>query len=117
VDLGAWASLVLGIDGGAGSPELCQPLAERPGVFGGEAAGGGGARPIRVAVAVLVPDEDVSRVHAEVHARDAQGRELPAQAEALVSDTVSSLAEAFRSLGGEASTAAAELEVTCTVGG
>ncbi|HEX4448912.1 MAG TPA: hypothetical protein VH044_19360 [Polyangiaceae bacterium] len=126
VDIGAWATLALGVDGGPGVPALCQPLAGRPGVFAslahaGGGAGGGDAQAlaaedgVRVALAILTPDEDVSRVHAEVRARGTAGRELDPAAQALVSDTVSSLLELLRGLGGEASSAAVELEVSCAV--
>jgi hypothetical protein len=70
---------------------------------------------VRVAVALMVPDEDVSRVHAEVVARDGAGRELPPANQALVSETVSSLVELLRGLGGESSAASAELEVRCAL--
>lgn len=133
VDLGAWAALAIGVDGGVGAAALCQPLAQRPSAFGvheaataTDAAEGDASAPqgpavglsngqISVAVAVMVPNQDVSRVHSEVRARDATGRELDAAAEALVSDTVSSLVEMLRGLGGEASSAAVELEVRCDV--
>jgi hypothetical protein len=125
VDVGAWAALALGVDGGPGAAPLCQPLAGRPSVFGAVAhagvaaqADGGEARAdsgVRIALAILAPDEDVSRVHAEVRALDAAGRDLDPAAQALVSDTVSSILELLRGLGGEASSAAVELEVSCAV--
>jgi hypothetical protein len=130
VDLGAWATLALGVDGGDGTAALCQPLASRPDVFVGDRDTEGMRPAVRVAVAVLVPDEDISRVHAQVHAElldrrqseSGQSGESPAlpralspAAEALVSDTVSSSVELLRGLGGEASSAAVELEVTCAV--
>jgi hypothetical protein len=130
VDVGAWAALALGIDGGPGSAALCQPLAQRPGAFGSlplaseRAADGGAAdggvvlaaaadRRVRVAIAIRLPDQDVSRLHAEVLPRDASGRPLSAVAEAIVSGSVGTLLEALRGLGGEASAASVELEVTC----
>jgi hypothetical protein len=129
VDVGAWAALALGIHGGPGSAALCQPLAQRPGLFGGlplaheangaNAADGGaapGRRTVRVAMAILLPDQDVSRVHADVRSRDASGHPLSAVAETLVSGSVGTLLEALRGLGGEASAASVELEVTCAVG-
>jgi hypothetical protein len=126
--VGAWAALALGIHGGPGSPALCQPLSQRPSLFGalpvGEAAraavSDGGApepplRTVRVAVAILLPDQDVSRVHARVQATEG-GHPLSTVAEAFVSETVGSAIEALRGLGGEASAASAEVEVTCAVG-
>jgi hypothetical protein len=130
VDVGAWAALALGVHGGPGSPALCQPLVQRPSLFGGlpgaiattGRAGDGGmvdAAPgaVRVAMAIVFPDQDVSRVHARVRARDASGHPLSAVAEAFVSGAVGTALEALRGLGGEASAASVELEVTCAVGG
>jgi hypothetical protein len=34
VDVGGWAALVLGVDGGPGTDDLCRPLLQRPDVFG-----------------------------------------------------------------------------------
>jgi hypothetical protein len=129
VDVGAWAALALGIHGGPGSDALCQPLAARPGVFeAGAAAGsraadaGSDAEPmtVRVAVAISLPDQDVSRLQARLHAQlrapgGSSGPLSPA-AEALVAASVGTLLEALRSLGGEASAASVELEVSCAVG-
>ncbi len=93
------------------------------GIEGGGAGGAGdrvsgdGATPtVRVAVAIRFPDQDVSRLHAEVRARDGSGRPLTAAAEALVSTSVGTALEALRGLGGEASAASVELEVSCPVG-
>jgi hypothetical protein len=69
-----------------------------------------------VAVAILLPDQDVSRVHARVQAT-VGGHPLSTVAEAFVGATVSSAIEALRGLGGEASAASVEVEVTCAVGG
>ena len=125
VDVGAWAALALGIHGGPGTAALCRPLAQRPGLF--ERVPGppavpvdGGALPaalaLRVAVTLRLPDQDVSRLHAEVRARDASGRPVSAAAQALASAAVDTALEALRGLGGEASAASVELEVTCAVG-
>ena len=113
VDVGAWAALALGVDGGPGSPALCQPLEQRPDVLASPIAG---ARTVHIAVSLVLPDEDVSRLHAELRARDANGRDVAPAVQAVVSSAVSTLLELLRSLGGEASTAAVELEVTCALG-
>ena len=120
VDVGAWAALALGVHGGRGTDALCQPLAARPGLF---AAGVASSRPpdaastgtVRVSVALSLPDQDVSRLHAQIHATGGGGGPLSPAAEALVSASVGSLLEALRSLGGEASAASVELEVSCAV--
>ncbi len=127
VDVGAWAALALGIHGGPGAAALCQPLAQHPGAFergpgagvppgdGGGQGDGGAPTTVRVAVAIMLPDQDVSRLHAEVRARDADDHPLSTAAEAVVSGAVGTLVEALRGLGGEASAASVELEVTCAV--
>jgi hypothetical protein len=120
VDVGAWAALALGVHGGRGTDALCQPLASRPGLF---AAGVASSRPadagspatVRVSVAISLPDQDVSRLHAQVHATGGGGGPLSPAAEALASASVGSLLEALRSLGGEATAASVELEVSCAV--
>jgi hypothetical protein len=71
---------------------------------------------VRVTIAIVLPDQDVSRVHAEVQAREASGRALSGAAEALVTAAVGTALEALRGLGGEASAASVELEVSCAVG-
>ena len=38
VDIGAWAALVLGVDGGPGTDDLCRPLRQRPDVLSPAAA-------------------------------------------------------------------------------
>jgi hypothetical protein len=143
VDVGAWAALVLGVDGGRGSPELCRPLAQRANLFdareaiaiavdgtskndggsgdssGNTTAGGGAASSpspgVRISVSATFPDEDVSRLHVEVHARTASGRLLEPEGDAVVGGAVTTLFELLRGLGGEASAAAIGLEVTCTL--
>ncbi len=71
---------------------------------------------VRVSVAISLPDQDVSRLHAQVHATSGSGGPLSPAAETLASASVGSLLEALRSLGGEASAASVELEVSCAVG-
>ena len=135
VDVGAWAALALGVHGGPGSPALCQPLAQHPSAFGlgsgdreasasadAGAAAAAASQIVRVAVAIMVPDQDVSRLHAEVRATAAGGaggagdHPLSAVADALVSGAVGTALEALRGLGGEASAASVELEVSCAIG-
>jgi hypothetical protein len=113
VDVGAWTALALGIDGGSGSAELCRPLALRPGVF---ALPPGETATLRIRVALSLPDEDLSRLHADIQSIDAEGHPSIPPVEALVSDAVGTMLEPLRALGGEASTAALHLEVRCTVG-
>jgi hypothetical protein len=111
IDVGAWAALALGVDGGSGQAALCSPLAQRPTAFGLES---GGVLTLNIHVALAVPDEDMSRVHATVVAADADGHHLlTAVGQNLVVRAVDAQVEALRSLGGVASTAAVEVRVRC----
>lgn len=113
VDVGAWAALALGVDGGPGSAYLCRPLAQRPAAF--ELAPGK-TTTVRLRLALTVPDQDLSLVRVGVRATDAASdRPLPRAGEDVVRSAVASLVEPLRSLGGEASAAAVQVEVRCTV--
>jgi hypothetical protein len=113
VDVGAWSMLALGVDGGSGSPEVCRPMQLRPQAF--DAAQGEVALLVRVALAI--PDEDVTRLHADVDVSDEAGRRLPsAEAQGVARGAVTSLLELLRGLGGESTAAAVTLEFHCAVG-
>jgi hypothetical protein len=112
VDVAAWATLVLGPSGGPGSSELCRPLQARPGAFGlvpGETV------VLSLAVHLAAPDQDVSRVYATVSPRVPAGRALGQAGLDAARSAVTSLVEPLRGLGGEASSAAVEAEVRCTI--
>jgi hypothetical protein len=134
VDVGAWAAIVLGFDGGSGSRDLCQPLQQdalalalparqgpRAGVEGVDAAV---ATDVEISVSLIVPDQDISRVRADVHAAvafSAPGSGAPAylsrpDLDRRVSADVGTLVEALRGLGGEATAAAVDVRVRCTLG-
>ena len=112
VDLGAWAVLVLGPSGGPGSPELCRPMQARPGAFD---LAPGEAVVVTLAVHLAAPDQDVSRVYADIHCQAPAGRVLGLPAQDAARAAVSTLVEPLRGLGGEASSAALEVEVRCTI--
>jgi hypothetical protein len=113
VDLGAWAALVLGVDAGPGSPELCRPLEARPLVF---ALVPGAKLAVALRIALTAPDSDVSQVSAEVHASGAGSAvALPPDASTLAERAVDTLLEPLRGLGGETTTARVEVEVRCDV--
>lgn len=120
VDVGAWAALVLGFDGGYGLRELCQPLEQNAPSLG---LPGGGA--LEIAVSLIVPDQDISRVRAdvEVQAWQAGGPASPASGpmglpavQRFVAADVGTLVEALRGLGGEATASAVDLRVRCALG-
>jgi hypothetical protein len=118
VDVGAWANLVLGPDGGDGSAELCRPLAQRPDALG---LTKGDELTLRVNVALAFPDQDLTRLHARVSVRssasskDTAARSLPSTAERAAIDSVQTLLEPLRSLGGEATATEVKVEVRCRV--
>jgi hypothetical protein len=122
VDIGAWAARVVGASGGPGAPETCRPLAQRPDLFG---LTPGQALTVRLRLRISVPDEDLSRIYADVRTQP-----LPPPAEALVRAAVETSIEALRgtALAGEgprqndeiagprrSSGTAVDAEVTCTV--
>jgi hypothetical protein len=125
VDLGAWAALVLGADGGPGSSDLCRPLQLHPfevGLAPGESA------ELRLRIALRVPDQDVSAVHGHVDvtlaahplARPPLAGEGPRQtnlgsASALAERALAALIEPLRGLGGDSTASALEVEVRCVV--
>jgi hypothetical protein len=111
LDVGAWVSLALGIDGGFGSPELCRPLEQDPRIFG---ARPGTPVPLEIAIALSVPNQDVTRVRADVRARGGHEPLAPA-AEHLVRAAVDTLIELLRGLGGETNAASADIRVRCLI--
>ncbi|HEY4014134.1 MAG TPA: hypothetical protein VGM06_12400 [Polyangiaceae bacterium] len=113
VDVGAWTAIAFGPDGGPGSDDLCAPLFLRPDVF---ALPESGPASIAIRIVVSSPDEDLTRVHAGVQASlasEAGDRPLSPEGSSLVELSVATMLEPLRSLGGEASTAAVELNVIC----
>jgi hypothetical protein len=117
VDLGAWATFVLGADGGPGTPDLCRPLSLRTDAFSLPQDTPGS---VSLRIAVVAPDQDLTRVHARIGGAlhtAATERSLSTEAERLVAGSVMTLIEPLRGLGGEASTGVVEVRVTCGVGG
>jgi hypothetical protein len=96
VDLGAWTARILGPTGGAGSSELCGPLAVRPEAFGVRP---GERLSVALSIRVFAPDQDLSRAYAEVTARGASGEALPPAGDDVARDSVRALVELLRSLG------------------
>jgi hypothetical protein len=71
---------------------------------------------LRLLVSLIVPDQDITRVHATVRAqRGEPGSPLPGTAEMAADHAVQTLVEPLRSLGGEANAAAVKVEVRCVV--
>jgi hypothetical protein len=116
VDVGAWAALVLGADGGSGSPELCRPLALHPVALGVPA---GGTVRLELGVKLTIPDADVSRVHATVEVVGPTSSNLAPrlgpQSTHLADEALAPLVEALRGLGGESSATELQVQVFCAV--
>ncbi len=114
VDLGAWAAVVLGADGGPGSADLCRPLQARPAVLEVAATD---RLPLRLRIALSAPGNDVSRVSAAVHVTSPGApHPPPAAAAALAETAVAALLEPLRGLGGETTATRVDVEVRCEVG-
>jgi hypothetical protein len=132
VDVGAWAALVLGADGGPGSPELCRPLAQQPDAFtslrAALDASKGGSAALRLRISLTLPDQDVTRVHAQVEValepeaphRSAGASPPPSSAgpaaqpaQAAAEEAVGTLLEPLRGLGGEGNAREVKVEVRC----
>jgi hypothetical protein len=111
VDVGSWTALAIGADGGRGSRDLCRPLEQQPELF--EAPEDGGAPAVQIRVHLSFPDQDLSRLSADIEGRDAQGRPLQGSARRSVDAAVGSLVELLRGLGGEASAASVDVDVRC----
>jgi len=115
LDVGAWAARVLGPSGGPGATETCRPLAQRPDLFG---LNPGQALTVRLSLRISVPDEDLSRIYADVRTQP-----LPPPAQALVRTAVETSIEALRGAAGglagegprQSNGTVVDLEVTCTV--
>jgi len=110
VDVGAWTALAVGVDGGPGRPELCAPLTQQPASFGLEPRE---SATLNIRIALSIPDEDVSRVHASSVDADLAGAPLAPRGQALLARAVDTLVEALRSLGGVSSAGVAEVRVRC----
>jgi hypothetical protein len=119
VDLGAWAALALGIDGGPGSADLCRPLQAHPLAL---ELGPREELALRLHIVLSAPDSDVSRVSAEVRTAAGPrvgavpGHALAPAAATLAEASVATLLEPLRGLGGETTAPRVEVEVRCQVG-
>jgi hypothetical protein len=114
VDVGAWAALAIGVDGGPGSGDACRPLEQEVRLF--EAPTSAAGPPLELRIALTFPDQDVSRMIAEVEARDAMGQRLHGESARAVETAVDTMTEALRSLGGESNAASVHLAVHCPLG-
>jgi hypothetical protein len=127
VDLGAWAALVLGVDGGPASSDLCRPLEAHPLALGRSP---GDDVALRLHVTLSAPGSDVTRVSAEVRAQGPATSQadpvhavpLPSSVPAfstlsalstLAERAVASLIEPLRGLGGETTAARVDVDVHC----
>jgi hypothetical protein len=110
VDVAAWARAVFGPNGGAGSADLCAPLALHARAFGATTHAAEQIVPIRIEL--RFPNNDVADVRAIIAS--------PALASApraatVLDESTRPLVRALQALGGEASTGAVDLTVRCVV--
>jgi hypothetical protein len=113
IDVGTWTSAVLGVDGGEGSADVCQPLALRAASLPVEPKR---ALDARITIELRFPEGDVTLARARVVASDAKtGAPLSDVVIARVDESVRGLVDALRALGGEASVAATKTTVHCKV--
>jgi len=114
VDLGAWAALVLGADGGPASADLCRPLQTRPAAL---EVGAADRVSLRLRIALSAPGNDVTRVSAAVHVTSPGAAHPPPGAAAALAETaVATLLEPLRGLGGETTATRVDVEVRCELG-
>ena len=100
VDVGAWARLALGIDGGEGTRSFCAPV---------RAALGEGTAPVAFALRLSFPDNDVTQVSGRVVSQPAATVVLDSAARSL-----DQLLETLRHLGGMATAGAVSLDISCS---
>jgi hypothetical protein len=112
VDLGAWTALVLGVDGGPGTADLCRPLQLHPAELG---VAPGESLAVTLRIALEAPGQDVAAVHARVDARGGGTRGLAPLAWTLADRGLRALVELLRGLGGQTTTASVGVEVRCLV--
>jgi hypothetical protein len=113
VDVGTWARLALGPDGGEGTAALCSGVARRPWLFSALT----GASPIRVRAEVTLtfPDNDVTRVHERVALWDLEHHALSEAATGALAQSARALVETLRSVGGLSSAASVTATVACSL--
>jgi hypothetical protein len=116
IDLGAWVALVLGVDGGPASSDLCRPLEARPRALG---LPPGGVLALRLHIMLSVPDDDITRLSAEVSMQGlaATGATPTPAFAALVDRSVASLIEPLRGLGGETTAPRVDVNLLCQLRG
>jgi hypothetical protein len=110
VDVGLWARVVLGSDGGDGTKRLCRPLAQAAALD----LGPGGARTFGLTINVVFPDNDVTQLSGRADAVGDQDRGALA---AAGNAALLPLLVPLRSMGGVADAASVTVRVRCTVDG
>ena len=97
VDVGTWARIALGPDGGEGSNAFCAPIRD--------------TQPeSRFRIGLAFPDNDISQLSARIEAAS------PSSANDVGERSLAQLAKILRYLGGVSSAASVTLEVVCTAG-
>ncbi|MBX3190150.1 MAG: hypothetical protein KF819_24195 [Labilithrix sp.] len=109
VDVARWARSAIGVDGASGAPALCEALAREPGALASGAKEGGKEGEARIAIALTLPNNDLSAVFAEARYLERRGgweRLSEAEATAELDRVVGPMVEALRRLAGPGAGAA-----------
>lgn len=111
IDVSRWAALVLGPDGGEGTPEVCGPLGASPRSFG---VGPAVEARATLEIGLIFPNNDVTQVRSTAIATGAGTGKEGADA---ASRAIAPLVEILRAWGGTASVASLTVRVHCKIAG
>jgi hypothetical protein len=112
VDVGTWARLAFGSDGGAGSSDVCSALARNPNAF---ALAMQGTATITVQIDLSFPNNDVSQATVRSRATSESGTTSASAAVAALDAAILPAVQHLGAFGGTASAAATHTSVRCTV--
>ena len=113
VDVGTWARLALGADGGPGTNALCAALRDDARAF---VSVNGSSASVAIGVELRFPGNDVTEVQATLTVTEARtGATFAGPPSTLVERAVNDEVEALRSIGGVARAAAVSAKVRCDV--
>lgn len=111
VDVGTWARLALGADGGPGTNALCAALRDDARTF---VSVNGSSASVAIGVELRFPGNDVTEVQATVTVTEARtGATFAGPPSTLVERAVNDEVEALRSIGGLAGATAVSTKVRC----
>jgi hypothetical protein len=112
VDVGAWARLAFGSDGGPGASTLCSAIARNPNAFGLAMQG---SATLTIDIDLSFPNNDVSLVAVRARASSESGSTASSAAVTALDAAVMPIVRHLGALGGTASAAATHTSVRCSV--